>query len=124
MNTKEIANRLVELCREGNWSQAHQELYATNAVSIEPKGAPAERVEGMDAIKAKGEQFNAMVQEFHGIEVSEPEVADNYITCRMSLETTMKGAPGPSKMEEICLYTVDGGKIVEEQFFYSPQFGS
>jgi hypothetical protein len=35
----------------------------------------------------------------------------------MGMEVTMKGV-GRIKMDEICVYKVEGGKIVKEQFFY------
>ena len=40
MTTQEIANRLVALCREQKWEQAHKELYAADAMSIEPHAQP------------------------------------------------------------------------------------
>ncbi len=118
MEVQQIANRLVELCRQGNWDQAQKELYSENIVSLEPAGAPMERAEGMQAVIQKGEHFNSMVEEYLGIEVSEPQVAGNYISCKLVMDTKFKGAPGPTRMEEIALYTVEGGKIVQEQFFY------
>jgi hypothetical protein len=36
MNTKQIAERLVALCRKGEWETAQKELFADDAVSIEP----------------------------------------------------------------------------------------
>ncbi|TAN04486.1 MAG: nuclear transport factor 2 family protein, partial [Rhodanobacteraceae bacterium] len=41
MNTEQIAKRLVELCRKGEYEQAQRELYAQDAVSIEMPGSPA-----------------------------------------------------------------------------------
>jgi hypothetical protein len=35
----------------------------------------------------------------------------------MGMEVTMKGA-GRVDMHEICVYKVENGKIVKEQFFY------
>ena len=35
MNTEQVAKRLVELCREGKYEQAQQELYGEDAASIE-----------------------------------------------------------------------------------------
>jgi len=121
MNTQEVANRLTELCRQGQWEQAQSELYADNCASVEPAGGPwPERVEGMDAIKAKGEQFNEMVEEIHGMEMSDPVVAGEYFTCKMDMDVTFKGAPR-SQNAELCLYQVQDGKIVLEQFIYTPQ---
>ena len=33
----------------------------------------------------------------------------------------MKGVPVAIDMDEVCVYTVNGGKIVKEEFFYTPQ---
>ena len=115
-STQEIAQELVKHCRSGEFHKAY-ELYDENCVSIEPKGAQLELAEGMDAIRAKGEQWNAMVEEFHSSEVSEPIVAANFFSLTMNLEVTFKGA-GRTKMEEVCVYEVQNGKVVKEQFFY------
>ncbi len=117
MNTQEVANRLVELCRQGNYEQAQNELYCENACSIEPKGAPNERVEGIEAIRQKGKQWEASVEQVHSAEVSEPIVAGNHFSLSMRNEITFKGM-GRMKIEEICNYKVKDGKIIEEQFFY------
>lgn len=56
MNTLEIANKLVELCRQGKNKDA-KALYASDAVSVEagaPPGAQREAV-GLAAIQAKGD---------------------------------------------------------------------
>lgn len=36
MNTQEVATRLAEYCKKGEWEAAHDELYADDAISIEP----------------------------------------------------------------------------------------
>lgn len=117
MSTQEVANRLVELCRTGAYDQAHQELYAADALSIEPEGTPNPRVQGMDAIKAKGEQWQQTMEEVHSSFVNDPIVAGNYFSLTMGYDATMKGF-GRVNMEEICVYQVKDGKIVKEQFFY------
>ena len=118
MSTQEIANRLVELCRQGQYSQAYQELFADNAVAIEPEGAPVQKTEGLQALLGKAAQFAEMTEEFFGNEVSDPVVADNYFAVRMWIDSKMKGQPRMS-MDELCLYQVKDGKIVQEQFFYT-----
>jgi len=117
MTTKEIANRLAELCRKGEWAQAQKELYADNAVSIEPMATPAfeKETKGLDAIIAKGEKFDSMVQEYHSLKISEPLVTDNCIALVLSMDLTMKGRPR-EQMSEVCVYDVKDGKIVSEQF--------
>ena len=117
MTTQEIADRLVTLCREGKWEECFEELYSPNAVSIEPKGAMIERAEGMEEIRKKGEVWQEKMEEFHGSSVGNPIVAGNHFSCTMMIDCTMKGV-GRQKMEEICVYEVQGGKVVKEQFFY------
>jgi ketosteroid isomerase-like protein len=116
--TSHIADRLVELCRQGQFEQAQTELFADDAVSIEPNGAPVEVAEGLDAIQEKGREFMLGVETIHGIVISEPIVADSYFTVSMELDTTMKGR-GRVRMEELCVYEVADGKIISEQFFYT-----
>ena len=119
MTTKEVAEKLVEYCRQGKFEEATKELYALDVVSVEPEGTPDNEVKGLDGVIAKGEKFNDMVEEFHGMEVSNPVVADKFFTCSMKMDITFKGA-ARSTMEEVCLYKVDNGKIIREEFFYTP----
>lgn len=120
MTTQEIADRLHELCSQGKYEEAQKELYADDAVSIEPKGAMGmpERVEGMDAIIAKGNAFQAMIEEYHSISAGTPIVSENFIAMTIDIDATMKGY-GRIPMSEIAVYEVTDGKIGKEQFFYS-----
>lgn len=120
MNTEQVAKRLVELCREGKYEQAQDELYAEDAVSIEmeglPTGAPG-NAKGMDAIREKGRKWAENIVEMHGGSVSDPLVAGNWFSVAMGIDATYKDV-GRMPMQEICVYEVRDGKIVREQFFY------
>lgn len=118
LTTGEVADRLSQLFKEYKWNEAQDELFSSDAVSIEPPHAQGlQTVQGLEAIKKKGADFNAMVEEMHGGYVGEPIVAGNFIAVAMGMDVTLKGA-GRMKMEEIALYEVKDGKIVREQFFY------
>ncbi|NZA25985.1 nuclear transport factor 2 family protein [Luteimonas sp. SJ-92] len=120
MNTQQVADRLVALCREGKYEQAQQELYADDAVSIEMEGAPGAgpgKVQGMDAIREKGRRWMESIVEIHGGSVGDPVVAGNWFSMAMGIDATYKDM-GRMPMEEICVYRVRDGKIVHEQFFY------
>ena len=120
MNTEAIAKRLVELCRTGDYEQAQRELYADDAVSIEPEGAPAGAMgnaQGLAAILEKGRKFGESIEAFHGASCSDPVVAENWFSVSMGMDATFKGM-GRVQMQEICVYRVRDGKIVREQFFY------
>ena len=118
MSTKEIAVRLKELCAQAQFETALKELFAQDAVSIEPYAANGfqKETKGMEAILAKGELWNSMVEEHHGFAISEPIVAGESFALTMSMEVTMKGR-GRTNMTEICLYKVKEGKIISEEFF-------
>ncbi len=67
MTIQEIANRLVDYCRTGNYTAAQEELFSEDAESIEPAHTPGlQTVKGRDAIVAKGKQFQSVVEEIHG----------------------------------------------------------
>jgi len=117
MTTKEIAERLVGLCRQGNFETAQKELYATDAVNIEPYGTAtfAKETTGLTAILEKGNKFAAMIEQVHSISVSDPLVAGNSFACAMQLDLTLKGH-GRMSLDELCIYEVKEGKIISEQF--------
>ena len=119
MTVQEIADKYVAYNREGKSMQALEELFADDAYDLEPKGAPVERTEGKEALIKKHEQFGQMVEEMHGMSVSDPIVADNFFSCSMSMDVTYKGM-GRAQVEEICVYGVKDGKIVSSQFFFTP----
>jgi len=117
MNTPEVARRLVGLCRQGAYETAQLELYAADAVSIEPEGSPTPTVKGLEAIVGKGKYFAATF-EVHGGTVSEPVVAGAFFSLSMAIDVTPRAGGERFMMDEICVYEVRDGKIAREQFFY------
>lgn len=120
MNTEQVAKRLVELCRQGKYTQAHEELFAQDAVNIEMEGMSEGLMggaKGLDAIKQKGRAFAEMLEAVHSSEVSEPAIAGDWFSVAAVMDATMKGR-GRVTMREVCVYHVREGKIDREQFFY------
>jgi ketosteroid isomerase-like protein len=117
MTTNEIASRLAALCRKGDFETAQKELYAEDAVSIEPYATPAfeKEIKGLQQILEKGHKFESMVEEMHSLEVSDPLVAGNSFAITMRMDVTMK-EHGRMDMTELCVYRVKDGKIVSEEF--------
>lgn len=118
MTTQEIADRLVELCRQPDFETAQKELFAEDAVSIEPYSTPdfEKETRGLQAILEKGNKFSEMVDTMHGLKVSDPLVATNSFACTMWMDVSMKGK-GRMDMTELCVYHVKDGKIISEEFF-------
>jgi hypothetical protein len=118
METQEIARKLADYCKRGDWNGAHKELYAEDAISIEPYETSeySKETKGMEGIKRKGEKFNESVEKFHQIDVSAPLVAGNSIAFTLTMDMSIKGK-GRMKSPELCVYEVKDGKVVLEQFF-------
>jgi len=74
-------------------------------------------VEGMEAIKFKGQQWQKMIDQFHSMEIEGPIVAGNHFTASMKMDITMKGQQRRVE-EQVGIFKVANGKIVSEQFFY------
>lgn len=117
MTTTEIANRLVEMCRQGKVEEAKTELFADDIVSIEPFAMPFcdKETRGMKAIREKAVKFMTLVEDFYSMTVSDPIVAGDVFACVMTTDLKMKGAPR-STSAELCVYKVKDGKIVSEEF--------
>ncbi|MEY2880445.1 MAG: hypothetical protein RLZZ15_2825 [Verrucomicrobiota bacterium] len=122
MNPAEIAARLVALCRTGAFETAQRELFAADAVSLEPAHTKQPPTTGLDAIVAKGKTF-VETMEIHGLTVGDPVVAGPIFSLAMTVDVTPRGAPAAARftMAEICVFETRGGKIVSEQFFYPAQ---
>ncbi len=119
MTTQDVVNRFNELAQTGQWDKIQDEMFAENAVSIEPDRPeiPFKRAEGLAAIKEKGKQFGAMIEEMHGGYSNEPQIGGTHFAVAMGMDCTMKEM-GRQKLDEIAVYEVKDGKIVKEQFFY------
>ncbi len=117
MTPKEIADKLAELCRKGDFEKAQKDLYSEDAISMEPYATPAfeKETKGLKSILEKGEKFNSMVEKMNSLEVSAPIIADNSFAFTLTMDVVMKDM-GPMKMTELCIYEVKDGKVVKEQF--------
>ena len=127
-STMQIGQRLVDLCREGRNRQAIEELYADDAVSIEPMAGPngSRETRGKEALLAASDWFfNAC--EIHDATIQGPYPMDDKFICRMTIDLTGREsspfAGQRMQMEEGCLYTVRSGRIVKSEFFYNPDKG-
>lgn len=118
MSTQDVADKLVGFCRQGQYHDAVNELYADDATSREVPGSPNEFVKGKEAILEKGKNWFESVEEMHGVSCGDPIVAHDHFCCTMGFDATFKEG-GRMQMEELAVYKVKDGKIVSEQFFYS-----
>ena len=120
MTTQEIANELVKLCSAGKFREATEALYSPDIVSVEAGAPPgmSRESKGLDAVKAKGDWWMAN-HEVHSTKVEGPLVAGAYFAVTFKMDVTFKPEKKRFQMEEVAVYQVTDGKIVNEQFFYS-----
>lgn len=120
----EIGKKLVALCREHKEMEAMETLYSPAIISVEAgTGSPTmpRVMEGIEAVKGKGQWWVAN-HEIHEAKVDGPWPNDDKFIVRFTYVITPKMGPMMGKritMDEAALYTVSGGKIVREEFFYS-----
>ena len=122
--TLEIAKKYVELCSTGQNHVALETLFSPDAVSVEAAsmlGSPGE-VRGLKAVMEKGKQW-VENHEVHSAHVDGPWPNGDRFIVRFGYDVTNKPSGRRMKMEEAALFTVDKGKIVREEFFYSTEGG-
>lgn len=121
MNIQELSTALVALCNEGKDDEAIQRFYADDIVSIEGGGDSPEmpaRIQGLEAVQGKAQWWHDN-HEIHSLNAYGPyhgDAADQFAV-RFNMDVTPTGGER-MQMEEVALYRVANGKIVEEQFLY------
>ncbi len=123
MDTRQVGDKLVELCKQGKNLEAVETLYSDDIVSVEAMGdetMPAE-MHGKDAVRGKN-QWWLDNHEVHSGNAEGPFPNNDKFAVIFKYDITPKTGPMSGKrmeMSEVALYTVDDGKIVREEFFYS-----
>jgi hypothetical protein len=120
MTTMEIANRMIALCKEGKNEEALRTLFAENMVSVEaatPDGSdPVSH--GLEAAIAKNKWWIEN-HEVHAATITGPWPNGDRFIVGFAYEVTFKPAQKRFSLAEAGLYTIENGKIVREEFFYS-----
>jgi ketosteroid isomerase-like protein len=123
-STLQVGKRLVELCRAGDGMRAIEELYSPNIVSIEAAEMPGtglpRRMEGINAVRGKSEWWYAN-HTVHSGEATGPWPHGDRFIVQFKYDVTSKVGPMAGKrmtIDEAALFTVNDGKIVQEEFFY------
>jgi len=116
MTVKDIATDLIALCNARAFVEAGDKCWADDVVSIEPMG-PTLETRGKAAVRGKGEWFAAN-HEMHSFTATGPYLHGDQFAVRFVADMTFKGTGERRTMDEIALYTVKDGKIVEERFLF------
>lgn len=118
MTTAELANAFTALLQANKHDEAALKFNAPDIVSIEAMDGPMREVRGIAAVKAKSEWWFAN-HEVHGGTVEGPWPNGDQFILRFHIDVTPKATGQRMQMDEMGLYTVKNGRIVEERFFYA-----
>jgi hypothetical protein len=116
MTTGELAKAFATMLAEGRDREAAETFWAEDVVSREAMDGPMAVTRGRAEIFAKHDWWGAN-NAVHGVTVAGPFVNGDQFALRFSMDVTPNGE-ARAQMDEIGLYTVRDGRIVEERFFY------
>jgi hypothetical protein len=122
-DTMAVGSELVDLCRQGKELDAIDKLYSPAIISIEAYDlGPVlpKRVEGIADVVRKNEAWDDS-NEVHHREVEGPYPHGDRFVVHFKYDITPKVGPMAGQrvhLDETGLYTVAGGKVVHEEFFY------
>jgi ketosteroid isomerase-like protein len=117
MNTEEVAKKLADYCRNGEWMKAVDDLYAKDVVSVEPhamENMPAQ-MRGIDQVRGKTEWWENNF-DVHSTKVGGPFVARDTFVVQFDVDVTEKASKKRIQMSEVGIYTVKDGKVSREEF--------
>ena len=121
MTTQEIANKYYELASQGKWTEIQHQFHDDNVVCKEPEHAALRGVailtKGKEANLAKSAVSRERIETLHSQYCSEPIVGGNFFSVVLKREVTFRGKE-KINAEELCVFHVEDGKIVSEEFFY------
>ncbi len=117
MSIEQVAKDFTAAIR-ANYAAGYQAFWSDDIVSLEPGEGTMARVEGRAALLEKHAWWEANATE-HSFSVEGPFVFGDQFALRYVVDVTMDGER--SQMDEVAVYTVREGRIVEERFFYGQE---
>ena len=118
LTTDGVAEKLVKLFRENKREDAIDELFSDKITSVELSGDISEKVEGKLAVLRKIYERNVDTVQILDLCISDPIVSGDYFSFTKDTDIYMR-VMGRVLMNEVCVYKVQYGKIIFEQFFFT-----
>jgi len=118
---KGVADALAAHCRAGTEREGLKALYSADAVSVEAAdGGNGREARGIAAIEAKHDWWDGAM-EVHGASVDGPLLhGEDRFALVFEIDATDRASGERMRMREVGVYTVAGGKVVREEFYYAP----
>jgi hypothetical protein len=120
MTTMDIAKNYVELCKTHQNELIVRTLFSPDVVSLEAAAPPSGAAEsrGSKAILEKGKRW-AENHEVHSMKIEGPWPNGDRFIVRFVFDITDKPSGRRFSVDETALFTVQGDKIIREEFFYA-----
>ena len=126
MSVQTVADRLVELCKQGKHFEVMRTMYAPEMVSVEGDG---KETVGQEAVIRKSEVFQGnntiLSQDIRGpFFCGDHDASVGRFAVYTAIEFAPKAAGGRERVThaEVGLYTVKDDRITREEFFYAGPF--
>ena len=116
MESRQVADRLVALCRAGKFVEAIEELYADDVRQHENGGEPI--VGRGQLVKACQGWLDSRI--VHSTEFLGTHVAGNTAVLEMKYDVTPHASGKRHQWCEAAIYRVADGKITDVRFYYKP----
>jgi ketosteroid isomerase-like protein len=117
MSVQDVAQDFVYLYNAGQYDEIASKYWSDDVTSIENMEGPMARVEGKAAVQGKSDWWFG-AHEVHSSTCAGPYVNGDQFAVRYSIDVTNRESGQRVQMDEVGVYTVRNGKIVEERFFY------
>jgi ketosteroid isomerase-like protein len=115
--TAGIAAIFTAMLKEGRHEEAAARFNSPDIVSIEAMEGPMARIQGTAAVKAKSDWWYG-AHEIHSATAEGPYVNGDQFSVIFAMDITQRDNGQRMQMQEVGLYTVKDGQIIEERFFY------
>ncbi|SHL90827.1 SnoaL-like domain-containing protein [Mucilaginibacter sp. OK098] len=116
MTATSISQTLITLLRNQEFLKAYQDLFSEDAESIDPINPTPGPIKGLAKLIELEKQFLAKAK-IRAITISEAIHSEAYFSIRLFMQFDINGKE--SSINELCVYKVNAGKIISQQFFIS-----
>ena len=117
MSVQAIAADFVALYNAQKYDEIGDKYWSDDVTSIEAMEGPMARIEGRKAVEGKSAWWFG-AHEVHSSQCFGPYVNGDQFAVRFAMDITAKDSGQRTQSEEVAVYTVRNGKIIEERFFY------
>lgn len=121
--TQEVAEELVELYRAGRFIEAIDRLYAEDVVSGEADPPFGEETATGKAVVRDRHSAWLAERELHAVAIRGPYLdGSNRFAMYLRMDLTNKISGKRATVDEIAIYEVSAGQVVQENFLYGPDW--